>query len=1042
MYIFGLLLGHEPRLVDRRRRDQAEGLGDGKGDIATSTQCADDSAGETGSLLTAETPFEQVPAMHLSHGGSRHGRRARRRSRSQAPRRDRLSLWSRLMCQPEVFDPYVEASPMSYLMEVKGDAAASPPAERSQHREASAHAHRSDGHSVSDDDGDDAAEGVCDDAAIVMSASSTLGSRVVEDGTAPAAAVAAAVDDASLTRTSSLSPSSSTSSSSSDSASQDPSSPVSLVEEFPVEVQEINEENPLDVEPTALSVWATGDGGVAATLAKPRRAFRVTDTRKCRTHLSRAVALFDSPSTTNTSFATSCVPESSNSSSAKTTSQSGTTSSTTGHSTGVAGRLISRQELAVKRSQRRQQNHEAAQRLREYNAAWAELAASQRGRFNGRPPATARTRNADDAISNATWTAEEEVADSTVVVVPLTNETLELCREHTETPSYELPPDFLRRVGHLNRPVKKDVHDHGSDGAETNDEQCCSVSGDSYTSEDHNSILAIDADEAIGADTVSPVMHSTMLRRGEAADTSNSVARTATAAAMSREEHKRALEKSASPSVGLQTEAGSLQRVPRGRYALGSRGYVEHVIFAQSRQQECALFMLLTEAHRQARAAHLRLAQLYYYYVLPILAQYQVPAEVEGLVNSLLQCGTGSLRVFHADFSKTVPVNNMYDYLQGGVVPANLVQVQPVDYQFAQYRFENPWRELFREIKAFLGMQAREDGSVATLPTSLCSEAAKDAAAAAKPTTTHPSRLVLPAKGTVCMAATVLHSMELFERQRHIEMAIRDAQDWLAWYYYYLTPQLQAATSAEARTVVMQDLLRLPAGTAAGINTGVPSPLPPHPLEMEYLPLLWGRACETAKREEVLGYRRMLKLEVIAKATAAIHARGNANSKLSRDAATAGPTAVASLTTDVRNDDPNSNSRKEVLLKAEPTSPTTSFTTSAGTTGNSIAAETESGLESEIGGVLHFEEAVLPYQALASSQLPTLYADESVLSTPVRSSDTSLTVARVDGHTGRVQHGFVVAEDDDVSEEVTIAMDPYQTVKIGCFGLSLFSFFD
>lgn len=845
----------------------------------------------------------------------------------------------------------------------------------------------------------------------------------------------AMVDDATLTKDSSLT------SSSSDTVSQDPLSPVGSVEEFLVEVEEVGEDEPLDEEPSALSVSTVGD----AVAPKPRRAFRVTDTRKSRCHLSRAVFVFtESTPTANTSFATSCLPDSS-SSGVGTMSQSGTT--TTTRSTNTVERLISLQELAVKRSQRRQQAREAARRLREYNAAWAELVASQRCRTSERAAATttatdgARPQLSGQVESNtskATPEYEEDEEEMRVVAVPLTNEALESHRERVEAPSFELPSDLLARMGRLNdtaTTAKSDAKATEEVGSE--EQRSLTDASDTSGHSSNSGALVID-DEGIPVEAVAlPVNYGTLLRYSEKEATKPSSSAAATAAATQVGPTSALGRDTATSSNGSHMEEDSLQRIPRGKYALGSRGYVEHVMFAQRRQQECALFTLLTEAHRQARAAHLRLSQLYYYYILPILGQYQEPAEVEGLANSLLECGTGSLRVFHSNFCKTVSVGGVYDYTHGTYVPANLVQVLPVDYQLAQYRFENPWRELFHEIKSFLGMQAREDVSVATPSIRSCSEdGEKDVKGR--------GRLLVPGRGTVCVAATVLHSMEIFERQRHIQMAIRDAEDWLAWYYYYFTPKMQTATSLEARRAVVLSLLRIPSSAAERAEGGGRTAPPPHPLEREYLPLLWSRACEAAKREEVLTYRRALKLEVMEKATAALQQRLSANRKPPVEAAASAASDELFALKTALNDCIISNNSDDVRGQTELNTPATTATMVVETNVCFPASERTSSIIEVDAEVLRCEEVEPPHETpSATARLPTLFAEDYQPASHLRSLHTSSTVARVDVYTGRIKNGFVMADDDDDEiEEENVVIDSYQTVNVGCFGLSFFSFFD
>ncbi|KPI84808.1 hypothetical protein ABL78_6136 [Leptomonas seymouri] len=980
MYFFDLILGHEPRLLDRRRSDR---LDDAKGVTATSTQFADESLGDTGSMMTADTAIDPVPMAYTSR--SRSGDRwARHRSHSLASPQDRLSLWSRLMCQPEVFDPHVEAAPVPCLMEVSG-ATASPLRGDNRRRSILSQSRR------------DGKPGDGGGVAIVLPFAASSEVQMAEVGL-EAAAAATLDDDEPLTEESE-------SSLSSDSLSEESSSPVSSVEGLVAEVEVAGKEVlPLLSVPMANEM----------PTQKPLHAFRVTDTRRCRCHFPHALLFSDSSSTANTSFARSCPLDC----------HSGVESTTPTIPCSTAERLVARQELAVKRSQRRQQVKEAARRQREYKTAWAELVALERDRASGHLAAGALTEGTrakkgeegEGSVPNA------KPIDA-VVTVPLTNEALESHRGHVMSPLYELPTEFWVRVGRSKEStIKYDrkaegriAGGGGADKAVIHAQR--SSSGGSDAGDGIDSVVVIE-DEDMGMMSPLPVMHGTGPRFSEAAEKGSATA--AEAAAVARMHSAGRVPVRKMDSTDVQAGADGLQRTPSGKYPLGSRGYVEHVMFALRRQQECALFFLLTEAHRQARAAHLRLAQMYYYYILPILAQYQVPEEVEGLANSLLQCGSGSLRAFHSEFCKTVPVGNMYDYLHGTFVPTNLVLVQPVDYQSAQYRFENPWRELFHEIKSFLGMQPREDASTATLSTKSFGEEVEGDAKCF-------GHSVSPAKGSVCMAATVLHSMELFERVRHTQSATRDAEDWLAWYCCCFTPQVEAATTLEARSAVVRSLLPIP---VAAPEDGVT--VPPHPLEREYLPMVWSRVCQTAEREEVLGYRRALKLEVMEKAMVSLQFDAH-GSKLA-----SAPSAVATKATQEVFVATALRETAGDAVAPEKTGSTTKNATEVGC--DAITAEAESNAKTVYDGVaLESEEMELP--CLTPSFSPLASPQEELELALWCSLQPDPTFVSTDASTGRIKNGAVVAGGGGLGMKRIAVMVSHQKVDVGCFGFSFFSFF-
>lgn len=175
------------------------------------------------------------------------------------------------------------------------------------------------------------------------------------------------------------------------------------------------------------------------------------------------------------------------------------------------------------------------------------------------------------------------------------------------------------------------------------------------------------------------------------------------------------------------------------RYPLESRCYVERVIFTQRSQQIFALWALLCESYRHANTLHKALLYWYDTHIMSILAN-EKDAEARLLLEDHLQhYGSGSLARFHGHYTNT-------------------------HHNELTRQLKLSWGRLFSSVKSFLGLHRQ----MSPLCVPLASfESATETCTA----------------GSVCDAAAILHSMDLFERQRYLQMSIHDAEGWVRWYY-------------------------------------------------------------------------------------------------------------------------------------------------------------------------------------------------------------------------------------------------------------------
>ncbi|ESL06580.1 hypothetical protein TRSC58_05744 [Trypanosoma rangeli SC58] len=151
-------------------------------------------------------------------------------------------------------------------------------------------------------------------------------------------------------------------------------------------------------------------------------------------------------------------------------------------------------------------------------------------------------------------------------------------------------------------------------------------------------------------------------------------------------------------------------------YELSSRKYIERVVLAQRSQQTIALLWLLAESMRHAWKLQYRLAQLYVNYV-PFY----------------IQAGGGVVGNGEGSPLWDITKSKYYTYFCSGTF----------DYEYYVYQFSQKWETLFGDVQHYL-----------------CDD-----------DTGH--------SGSVGAAATLLYSMELFERQHELQVAVREVEQWL-----------------------------------------------------------------------------------------------------------------------------------------------------------------------------------------------------------------------------------------------------------------------
>ncbi|CCW65790.1 unnamed protein product [Phytomonas sp. EM1] len=191
-------------------------------------------------------------------------------------------------------------------------------------------------------------------------------------------------------------------------------------------------------------------------------------------------------------------------------------------------------------------------------------------------------------------------------------------------------------------------------------------------------------------------------------------------------------------------------------FPLQSSAYAESVVLTQRSQQVFVLMSLLCEAHRHSWKLHLELLQLYHYYILPILGSSRSAAERTVLEKALRNSGSRALGYYHTA----------------------LASFAGMDFQLFRYQHDRIWRKLFADVRQYLGMD------------STAAEGGCDGSEGVRSTG--------GGDGTLRFAATLLHSLDLFERQHGMQMALRDATRWITWYYYCYLPSTQVGGGGAA----------------------------------------------------------------------------------------------------------------------------------------------------------------------------------------------------------------------------------------------------
>ncbi|ORC84817.1 uncharacterized protein TM35_000411870 [Trypanosoma theileri] len=115
-------------------------------------------------------------------------------------------------------------------------------------------------------------------------------------------------------------------------------------------------------------------------------------------------------------------------------------------------------------------------------------------------------------------------------------------------------------------------------------------------------------------------------------------------------------------------------------YSLQSRQYIDRVILAQRSQQFIALMWLLAESMRHAWRLHLRLAQLYVYYVPSYLQAMNIHSDNSNNSNS------------NIEEVLSITKNKYYAYFCSG----------NFDYEYYVYQFNEKWDALFAAVHHYM----------------------------------------------------------------------------------------------------------------------------------------------------------------------------------------------------------------------------------------------------------------------------------------------------------------------------------------------------
>ncbi|KAG8341366.1 hypothetical protein ERJ75_001045700 [Trypanosoma vivax] len=183
------------------------------------------------------------------------------------------------------------------------------------------------------------------------------------------------------------------------------------------------------------------------------------------------------------------------------------------------------------------------------------------------------------------------------------------------------------------------------------------------------------------------------------------------------------------------------------QYPLGSVRYIERVVLGQRSQQLMALMWLLAESMRHAWRLHLQLAQLYVHYVPMYVQQWATIASRSCTEGTASLDGERCCCAYSKEDAAFLTGNKYYAYFCSGTF----------DFDYYVYLFSREWDTIFAAVRNYLAIDGGETAS-------------------GEDKTQSPNASI---GGSVGYAATVLYSMELFGRQRELQVAVRQVECWL-----------------------------------------------------------------------------------------------------------------------------------------------------------------------------------------------------------------------------------------------------------------------
>ncbi|CCD14081.1 unnamed protein product [Trypanosoma congolense IL3000] len=322
-------------------------------------------------------------------------------------------------------------------------------------------------------------------------------------------------------------------------------------------------------------------------------------------------------------------------------------------------------------------------------------------------------------------------------------------------------------------------------------------------------------------------------------------------------------------SGSVATEIGDSQQKQRKlkyeqqqqRYPLGSRRYIERILLAERSQQVIALMWLLSESMRQAWQLHLKLAQLYTYYV-PAYVKAETARRAAKAASANITVLNNGKCATHLSFDDgaeendalRITQNKYYAYFCSGTF----------DYEYYVYRFNQEWESIFTAVSDYLGTTGAATAAAASAS---CVEATPSAAEGSS---------VSAPRGSVGFAATVLYSMELFERQRELQVAVRDTERWLSdcWHRLNGTTPPPTRSRRNGRQAAVDIARREGVASCDECDGGPPGAAGDEPLlwggaergddtERMHLPMDWWRAQDADIRAHICWNRKKRKLHQI-----------------------------------------------------------------------------------------------------------------------------------------------------------------------------------